>query len=140
MYEKVKKFHTKYGQPVGGTPHMLSFPNKIDGDLATLKYLHARIIQAIKADPMLLQYRGYVRLQYKLEEIIEWIEAKDVPAQFDAELDQLYFTFGDLVEMGVNPEEGFEEVQTKNMIKVPPSTPGGKVKNIILTTKVSKGY
>lgn len=91
MQAGVKKFHETYGAVVGETPRPL--PEKRQ-DLR---------IKLIKEE---------------FEELIEAIYNDDMVETYDACLDILYVTLGLLVEMGLDAEPGFDEVQRSNMSKL----------------------
>jgi predicted HAD superfamily Cof-like phosphohydrolase len=90
QYEQVKAFHEAFNHPVSDTP------TKISKD------------------------RAKSRAQWMVEEIVEFWEAKNITDQADALIDLLYFAFGTLVEMGVQPEPIFDIVQEANMAKLWP--------------------
>lgn len=60
-----------------------------------------------------------------MEEVFEFIEAwknEDIPGQFDAMLDIIYYAMGRCYEMGISPEEfkrGWDLVHEANMQKRP---------------------
>lgn len=91
MQDDVRIFHTTYGQPVATEPQML--PDN----------------------------RKQLRLGLIAEELQELEEAfdNDDPVEaYDAAIDILYVTFGLLVEMGMDAQPGFDEVQRSNLSKL----------------------
>lgn len=64
--------------------------------------------------------RASKRYAWMLEEINEFIDAKDVVEQADAMIDTIYFALGTLVEIGIEPEILFDIVQEANMSKIWP--------------------
>lgn len=84
----VKDFHLKFGHPVSEVPVML----QVD--------------------------RVRKRYAWILEEMNEFIEAEDIVEQADAMIDVIYFAFGTLVEMGIEPDEIFKIVHKANMNKL----------------------
>ncbi len=89
-WEKVRKFHLRFGHPVS------EYPRQLD---------HERAIK---------------RYHWMLEEITEFIEADEIVEQADAMIDVIYFALGTLVEMGIRPDRLFDIVQTANMAKLWP--------------------
>lgn len=89
-WEKVRKFHLRFGHPVS------EYPRQLD---------HERAIK---------------RYHWMLEEITEFIEADEIVEQADAMIDVIYFALGALVEMGIRPDRLFDIVQTANMAKLWP--------------------
>lgn len=90
-YNMVKKFHTKFNQPVANTPTPLN------------------------------KYRARLRYEWMMEEINEFLDAtekEDIVEQTDALIDTIYFALGALVEMGIMPDEPFQIVQDANMSKL----------------------
>ncbi len=90
QYKQVKEFHEKFNHPV------------------------AEEVTFMGED------RANKRYTWMLEEINEFIDAKDVVEQADAMIDTIYFALGTLVEMGVEPEILFDIVQEANMSKLWP--------------------
>lgn len=86
-YEMVKEFHKTFGHPVADRPTMLE------------------------------DRRGYVRTDWMVEEIQEFLLAQSITDQVDAMIDLIYFALGTLVEIGVPPETAFEIVHKANMTK-----------------------
>lgn len=62
--------------------------------------------------------RAKKRYKWMLEEIDEFLEARDTVDQVDAMIDLIYFAIGTLVEVGVKPDEVFEIVHDANMSKL----------------------
>ena len=90
-YNEVKKFHQSFGLPYLEEPETLPLE------------------------------RSKKRYAWMLEEINEFLEAsekQDIVEQADAMIDTIYFALGTLVEMGIEPEELFNIVQTANMSKL----------------------
>lgn len=87
----VQKFHEAMGQPVGDHPQMI-LPERQDLRLKLIKE--------------------------ELKELTEAFEKDDLVEAYDACLDILYVTYGTLVELGLDAEPGFEEVQRSNMSKL----------------------
>lgn len=92
MQQQVRTFHEKFNNPVGVFPHALP------------------------------QHRVPVRVELIREEfedeLIPALEAGDIIETIDAAIDILYVTFGLLVEMGVDAQPFFDEVQRSNMSKL----------------------
>lgn len=84
----VKEFQKKFNHPVSCTPVVMS------------------------------NERAKKRYDWMLEEIDEFIEAKDIVEQADAMIDLIYFALGTLVEMGIKPDSLFEIVHMANMSKL----------------------
>lgn len=91
MQEQVQKFHEVMGQPVGDYPQML---------LPERKDLRLKLIKE------------------ELKELEEAFEKDDLTEAYDACLDILYVTMGTLVELGLDAEPGFDQVQESNMSKL----------------------
>lgn len=64
--------------------------------------------------------RAQKRYAWMLEEINEFLEAKDLVEQADAMIDLIYFALGTLVEMGIKPDKLFDIVHKANMSKLWP--------------------
>jgi len=76
--------------------------------------------------------RANMRYKWMLEEINEFLEANDICCQVDAIIDNIYFSLGTLVEIGISPDKIFKIVQDANMKKLFPDgkphySPEGKV-------------
>src|SRR5690606_2386908 len=91
MQEQVATFHKAMRQPVGHTAHAL------DQERVPLR------IQLIEEE---------------FEELKEALAADDLVETTDACIDLLYVVFGLLVEIGVDAEPLFDEVQASNMSKL----------------------
>jgi predicted HAD superfamily Cof-like phosphohydrolase len=91
MQQQVADFHRAMGQPVGHSVRALPQERK-----------------AVRIE--------LIREEF-LDELIPALEADDVVETVDALVDILYVTFGALVEMGVDAEIIFNEVQRSNMSK-----------------------
>lgn len=90
-WEMVKEFHKRFGHPIADSPSPISIE------------------------------RAKMRYEWMLEEINEFLEARDnIVEQVDAMVDLIYFALGTLVEMGVPPDEPFTIVQNANMSKLWP--------------------
>lgn len=96
MQQGVMDFHNGGGQPVGHAPHPLP-QNRI---------------------PVRVEL---IREEFQ-DELIPALLAGDLVETVDACVDILYVTFGLLVEMGVNAQPIFDEVQASNMSKFDPAT------------------
>jgi predicted HAD superfamily Cof-like phosphohydrolase len=92
MQEQVREFHVAMGQPVASMPRALPQDRK-----------------AVRIE--------LIREEF-IDELIPALEADDMVEQADAAIDILYVTFGLLVEMGINAEVLFDEVQRSNMSKL----------------------
>lgn len=86
-WEKVKQFHTHFDVPWRETPELLA------------------------------QERVQKRVNWLLEELQEFKEAKTIEDQADAMIDTIYLALGTLVEMGVRPATLFDIVHEANMSK-----------------------
>lgn len=62
--------------------------------------------------------RVIIRANWMIEEIKEFIAAKDIYSQADALTDLLYYLLGTYVEMGVKPDTLFNIVHDANMMKL----------------------
>lgn len=91
MQQQVQEFHLAFTQPVGIRAHMLPEERK---------ELRLGLIEE------------------ELEELAEALEDDDLVETADACIDILYVTFGLLVEMGVDAQPLFDEVQRSNMSKL----------------------
>lgn len=91
MQQQVADFHRGMGQPVGHSVRALPQDRK-----------------AVRIE--------LIREEF-IDELIPALEADDVVETVDAAVDILYVTFGLLVEMGVDAEVIFDEVQRSNMSK-----------------------
>ncbi|WP_341323906.1 HAD family hydrolase [Solibacillus sp. FSL H8-0523] len=67
---------------------------------------------------MLTEERIMKRNSWMQEECKEMLEAKTLEDQVDAAIDKLYFALGDLVELGVKPNNLLRIVQKANMGKL----------------------
>lgn len=90
QYQLVKEFHQAFQNPVADAPVMLS------------------------------SERVAKRAGWLLEEIEEFKDAATLEDQVDAMIDTLYFAYGTLVELGVDPDPIFEIVHRANMAKLFP--------------------
>lgn len=91
MQAQVKEFHAAMGQPVG---------------------TYARSLPADRV-PVRVEL---IREEFE-DELLPALEAGDIVETADALIDILYVTFGALVEMGINAQVLFDEVQRSNMSK-----------------------
>lgn len=92
-YNKVKEFHKAFNHPYSDVPVSMKLE------------------------------RAKKRYAWILEEINEFLVASkngDIVEQADAMIDVIYFALGTLVEMGIEPDELFNIVQTANMSKLFP--------------------
>lgn len=89
-YDMVKKFHIAFGHPA---------PDDIS--------------------EMRIDDRKY-RAIWMVEEVVEFTTAKKLVDQVDSMVDLIVFALGTLVEMGVDPQEIFDEVHRANMSKLWP--------------------
>lgn len=94
--KQVKEFHKAFNLPISDFPRQLELERK---------HFRADLIQ---------------------EELDEFLEAdgkgiKNFVDEIDALIDLLYFTYGTLIEMGVDAEEVFDIVQECNMAKLGPN-------------------
>lgn len=87
-WEDVKLFHQKFNHPTSDKPKLLD------------------------------QDRCEKRVKWMLEEVQEFVEAKNLVDQADAMVDLMYFALGTLVEIGVNPTKIFNIVHEANMSKL----------------------
>lgn len=91
MQHDVMMFHMTYGQPFALSP------------------------QPLPADRVHLRLR---LIDEETDELEEALLKGDAVEAYDAALDILYVTFGLLVEMGMDAQAGFDEVQRSNMSKL----------------------
>lgn len=93
MQHGVRTFHETYGAPVG-----TDGPQPLSEDRVELRI-------------------GLIREEFE-DELIPALEKGDLVESVDAAIDILYVTLGLLVEMGVDAEPIFAEVQDSNMSKL----------------------
>lgn len=91
MQKQVLDFHRGMGQPIGHRARALPEERK-----------------AVRIE--------LIREEF-IDELIPALEADDMIETADAAIDILYVTFGLLVEMGIDAEKLFDEVQRSNMSK-----------------------
>lgn len=91
MQQQVLAFHEAFGAEVGQEP------------------------RALPADRVDLRI-GLI--EEELDELRDALAAGDPIESYDAAIDILYVTFGLLVEMGMDADPGFDEVQRSNMSKL----------------------
>ena len=89
-FTAVREFHIVFNHPVGYRPEALA--------------------------PL----EAAIRANFMFEELHEFVGAPDLVGQVDALTDLLYFTFGTLVQAGVEPLEIFQAVHQVNMRKLQP--------------------
>lgn len=92
MQDMVRHFHLTYGAPTALSP------------------------QALPADRVNLRI-DLIDEEF-VTELMPALRSGDALESYDAALDILYVTFGLLVEMGMDAQAGFEEVQRSNMSKL----------------------
>jgi predicted HAD superfamily Cof-like phosphohydrolase len=92
MQSQVREFHKAMQQPVGEEARALPEDRK-----------------AVRIE--------LIREEF-IDELIPALEADDIVETADAAIDILYVVFGLLVEMGINAEVLFDEVQRSNMSKL----------------------
>lgn len=92
-YLKVRNFHRKFKQPIRSIPGKLS------------------------------KERKEARYRWMLEELVEFILAKNLVNEVDGIIDLIYLALGTLVEMGVEPTKPFNLVHDANMKKIQPENP-----------------
>ena len=86
---------------------------------------HQRLNFPIADRPTFLtRPRSKQRGLWMLEELTEFLEARNLVDQTDALIDLMYFTLGTLVEMGVRPGGPFAIVHAANLAKAPRTTEG----------------
>lgn len=91
MQQQVQKFHEAMGQPVGESPR----PLPLDRVPVRVELIREEFI----------------------DELLPALMSSDIVESADAAIDILYVTFGLLVEMGIDAEPLFNEVQASNMSK-----------------------
>ncbi len=96
----VQEFHRKYDAPVGDTPRQISVKDRLR---------RARLIVS------------------EAGEFLDAADKSDFIEMVDALADILVVTYGTAVEMGVDLEPVFAEVQRSNMSKNGGIDPGGKI-------------
>lgn len=96
----VSSFHAKYGCPIAKRPAQLTIKDRLR---------RARLICSEAA------------------EFLEACDKDDLAGMVDALADVLYVAYGAAVEMGVDLEPVFAEVQRSNMSKNGGVDPGGKI-------------
>ena len=89
-YVDVRQFHLVFGHPVADSPTLQN------------------------AD------RANARADWMAEEVQELRDAATIAEQVDAYIDVIYFAFGGLVEIGVEPSAVWELVHGANMAKLQP--------------------
>ena len=87
-WNEVRLFHQKFNHPVSDVPTFME------------------------------SYRAKDRAIWMMEEISEFLIAKDIYEQADSIIDLIYFALGTLVEMGIEPDNLFKIVQEANMSKL----------------------
>ena len=87
-WNEVKLFHQKFNHPVSDVPTFIE------------------------------RQRAKNRAIWMMEEVSEFLIAKDIYEQADSIIDLIYFALGTLVEMGIEPDDLFKIVQEANMSKL----------------------
>jgi len=101
-FEQVKQFHSTFGHPVATVPTSMSFAEAMN----RYKFMKEEI------DEFLLASEGRDKHGNKLDEI------QKIAAQADAMIDNIYFSLGVLVMIGVLPQPLMDIVQHANMSKL----------------------
>jgi predicted HAD superfamily Cof-like phosphohydrolase len=84
-----------------------------------VKLFHQKFDHPVSEYPAFIEdQRAKNRAIWMMEEIAEFLIAKDIYEQADSMIDLIYFTLGTLVEMGVEPDGLFDIVQETNMSKL----------------------
>lgn len=121
QFEMVKEFHQTFGHPVSEKVRTLqAHPWTGEHEEEHTEALNDTL-EFMKNDANLsLLGEQHTRARYMLEELVEFMEAGDAVDQTDALVDLLYFTYGTLVMMGIDPQKPFEIVHAANMRKLWP--------------------
>lgn len=90
-YNMVRDFHEAFNHPVAEKPTLMEMERA---------------------------KKRYKWLKEEIDEFIEATENRDIYEQADAMIDTMYFALGTLAELGIEPEQIFEIVQTANMSKL----------------------
>lgn len=98
--QSVKDFHVKFGCPVAEKPTMISEKDRLR---------RARLIVSEAA------------------EFVESADKSDMVGMIDSLCDIIYVVCGTAVELGIDLDPFFNEVQRSNMTKSPSKDSGGKV-------------
>lgn len=120
QYEMVKEFHQTFGHPVAEEARALEvgvYGISEDERTDALR----EVLEDLKYDANegFLGERHF-RARFILEELVELMESDNAVDQVDALADILYFTYGTLVMMGIDPQKPFEIVHAANMRKLWP--------------------
>jgi predicted HAD superfamily Cof-like phosphohydrolase len=84
-----------------------------------VKLFHQKFNHPISDTPVFLEsQRAKNRAIWMMEEISEFLIAKDIYEQADSIIDLIYFALGTLVEMGIEPDDLFKIIQEANMTKL----------------------
>jgi predicted HAD superfamily Cof-like phosphohydrolase len=105
----------------------------MDQNYAQVRAFHEKFRLPRAEAPLFLPgERAAKRYKWMLEELDEFLAARDLCDQADAMVDLIYFALGTLVEMGLPPGKLFEIVHQANMTKLwadgqPHYNPDGKI-------------
>ena len=122
--EQVKEFHQAFGHPVGDKPTAM----KLERAKARSNWSGEEIVEFLHAssDNQAEFKDAFAKLLVGLREAYQKQSDKPFPqteeeriiAQADAVTDRLYFTFGDVVEIGIDIQPVFDIVHDANMSKL----------------------
>lgn len=120
-FDMVKNFHIAFGHPSPEVPQMLSRGETTEDIAINERFSYEIQLLSRRMKELGKSNKGgqmLKRMSWALEEIAETMTATTLEDQVDGILDKIYFAYGDLVEMGVNPSYLFEIVNNANMSKL----------------------
>lgn len=125
FYNLVKDFHVAFDHPVANKPTPLTLERGTDRSVWSAEEVVAEFLQvsANDEDSFLSAYDNFLEglekaKQKALKEEYSTDETTRIVNQVDALIDGLYFIFGSLVEIGIEPDKVFEIVHSANMSKL----------------------
>ena len=123
--EQVKEFHQAFGHPVGDKPTAMKLERaKGRSNWGTgeelVEFLHASSDNQAEFKDAFAKLLVGLREAYQkqLDKPFPQTEEERIIAQADAVADRLYFTFGDVVEIGIDIQPVFDIVHEANMSKL----------------------
>ena len=131
--KNVREFHEAFNHPVGDTPQTINKDRAINRCIWTgeeiVEFIHALSVNESDFTDNFLKFIGGVGDAFKKMYNTPFIvddEITRIIALTDALADQLYFSFGTAVELGVDIEKVFDIVQASNMSKLFTDEQGAK--------------
>lgn len=127
-YYDVMEFHTKFGHPVSKAPKPITSQRmsqragyQVEEVVESLwasvegnEQEFVKLVDVLLADVEKAKQKAINKGEFNAEETILH--------QVDSQIDILYFTYGTLVELGVNPKNIFTIIQNANLGKLDPVT------------------